>query len=115
MVQVIAAERIPVKDKDDALAMHLMIKCREKGIVLSEADIMCLIELYHTGYSEEFYTNCVEKGYYKSEQTVRNSVSKMNKLGILSYEKRGDRAIEPEFVPEITEDKFIMQYMIGKI
>src|SRR5688500_14502072 len=108
-------DKIQVNTKRDALRLHLMVKCFQKGINLSSADIASLVELYETGYSSSFFNNCIEKGYYKSEQTVRNAIAKMTSMGILSSKKRGERTINPDFLPETTSDKVMIQYLVGNL
>lgn len=108
-------EKLQLKDRDDVIKLHIMIKSYEKGFNLSEADIDSLIELKNTGYGSKFFENCVEKGFYKSEQTVRNSIARMTNLGILFYKKRGERNINKEYIPEITEDKIVIQYLVANV
>ena len=108
-------EKLELREKDDVIKLHIMIKSYEKGFNLSEADIDSLIELKNTGYNSEFFENCITNKFYKSEQTVRNAVAKMTNLGILSYKRRGERNINKEFLPDISEEKVIMQYIIGNL
>lgn len=108
-------EKLELKEKDDVIKLHIMIKSYEKGFNLSEADIDSLIELNNTGYNAEFFTNCLDKKFYKSEQTVRNAIAKMTNLGILSYKRRGERNINKEFIPDVSEDKVIIQYIVGNL
>lgn len=108
-------EKLELKDKDDVIKLHIIIKSYEKGFNLSEADIDSLIELNNTGYNSQFFNNCLEKRYFKSEQTVRNSVAKMTNFGILYYKKRGERFISKEFIPDIPGEKLIMQYLVGNL
>lgn len=114
MVDIIK-DKIEVGSKTEALKLHLLVKCFQKGISLSEADVSVLVELYEVGYSPQFFASCVRKGYYKSEQTVRNSVGRMTTLEILKYEKRGERIINPEFLPPTASDKVIMQFLVGNL
>lgn len=108
-------EKIQLKEKDEVIKLHIIIKCYQKGFNLSEADIDLLIELNKTGYTPEFFINCIEKGYYKSEQTIRNAVAKMTGLGILTYKKRGERFVTPEFIPALDSNQVIIQYLIGNL
>lgn len=108
-------ERIQVQSKSEALKLHLIVKCFQKGISLSNAELDSLIELYEVGYSPEFYSNCVEKGYFKSEQTVRNAVANMKILGILSAPKRGQRVIDPEYLPNTKADKLMINFLVGNM
>ena len=107
--------KIPVKDRDEVFKLHLLIKSHQSGHNLSMADICTLVELYNLGYTKEFFSSCVDKGYYRSEQTVMNAISKMTSLGILSYKKRGERIINPEYLPIVTSDKVIFKYMVGNL
>lgn len=108
-------EKIKLGDKEDVLKIHLLIKCFENGYNLSMADVCVLVELHKNGYNEQFYKDCVEKGYYKTLQTVRNSVSKMTKLGILLSKKRGERTVNTDFIPDMSADKVIFKYTVGNI
>ena len=108
-------EKISLPDKEEVLKLHIIIKCFQKGIHLSEGDIDSLIELKNEGYGSEFYKNCVEKGFYKTEQTVRNAIGRMTALGILSFKRRGERDINKDFIPETVDETLIMQYMIGNL
>lgn len=108
-------DNIRVIDKTEALRLHLLIKSFQKGLNLSGSDINSLVELSEIGYTAEFFTSCVTKGYYKSEQTVRNAIAKMTNMGILYYRKRGERKINEEFLPKTLSDKVMFQYLIGNI
>lgn len=108
-------EKIELAEKEDVLKLHIIIKCFQKGIHLSEADIDCLIELNKTGYGTKFYKNCIARDFYKTEQTVRNAIGKMTTLGILTYKKRGERYVNKEFLPEITNDQVLIQYIAGNL
>lgn len=98
------------KTKEEALKLHLLAITMEEGIKLSLGDIDVIIEIYKNGYSRETLQSCVEKGYYKSEQTVRNSVAKSTKSSIL-LKTRGNRTINSKFLP-ITNDDLIFNYQI---
>ncbi len=96
--------------KEDALKLHLLAVTMEEGIKLSLGDIDVIIEIYQNGYNKDTFQNCVDKGYYKSEQTVRNSVAKSTKYNIL-LKTRGNRRINPKFLPAI-EDDLIFNYQV---
>ena len=91
-------DKIPVKNRDEALRIHLLIKSYLSGHDLSMADINTLVELNRLGYNKEFFESCVDKGYFASKQTVMNAISKMTALGILSYKRRGERIINREYL-----------------
>jgi len=108
-------DKITVSDKTEALRLHLLIKSFQTGLNLSESDINSLVELSIVGYNPEFFKACVDKGYYKSEQTVRNAIAKMTNMGILYYRKRGERKINEDFLPKTSSDKVMFQYLVGNI
>lgn len=108
-------EKIELGDVDNVVKLHMLIKSYQMGYHLSKADIDTLFELYKYGYGPDFYKNCVTKKFFKTEQTVRNSIGRMTKLGILYYKKRGERFVNDKFVPKVTEQKVIFQYLIGNI
>lgn len=108
-------EQIGLKSIEDVVKLHMFIKSYQLGHNLSKAEIDTLYELYKVGYSELFYKNCVDKGYFKTKQTVRNCVTKLTNCGILSYKKRGERYVAEKFVPRITSDRVIFQYLIGNL
>jgi hypothetical protein len=108
-------EKIELSDKDGVIKLHMIIRSYQNDFNLSRADIDTLFELYKTGYGDSFYKNCIDKKYFKTKQTVRNSVAKMTNLGILHYKKRGERYIAKEFVPSISEDRVIFQYLVSNL
>lgn len=108
-------ERISMKSRDDVLRIHLLIKSYEEQYNLSLADINVLVELNNLGYNDKFFKSCIEKKYYRSKQTVMNAISKMTTMGILTYEKRGERKIDSKFLPSVNSEKVIFKYMIGNL
>lgn len=108
-------DKIQVNTRRDALRLHLLIKSFQKGLNLSESDINSLIELREIGYNSAFFKSCVSKGFFKSEQTVRNAIARMTGMGILAYTKRGERQIDETFFPEVGSDKVIFQYLVGNL
>lgn len=108
-------EKINLQHKDDVIKLHMIVKSYQENYNLSRADIDTLFELYKTGYNEMFYKNCIDKGFFKTKQTVRNAVARMTNYGILSYKKRGERVISETFVPKVDADKLLFQYLVGNI
>lgn len=100
------------KSKEDALRFHLLAISTEERLKLSDADINVAIEIYNVGYTKDFFVSCVEKGYFKSEQTVRNSIAKLTKKGIL-IKSRGDRKVNTKFLPEPRDSDFIFNYKVN--
>jgi hypothetical protein len=108
-------EKMRLETKTEALRLYVMFKCFEEGHHLSEADVNSLVELYETGYNDDFFKNCVDKGFFKSKQTVSNAVTRMTKMGILHAPKRKIRVINPSFVPETKANKLMVQYLVGNV
>lgn len=100
------------KSKQDALMFHLLAVSTEEGLRLSSGDIGVVIQIYSEGYNKNIFTQCVEKGYFRSEQTVRNSVAKLTKIGIL-LKSKGDRQVDAKFLPEPKESDFIFNYQVN--
>lgn len=95
--------------KEEALKFHLLAISTEEGLNLSSADINVAIEIYNSGYDKDLFTKCVEMGYFKSEQTVRNSIAKLTKLGILK-KSRGHREVNSAFLPSDHNGHLVFSY-----
>lgn len=99
------------KDKYEALRLHIYAITAEEGIVLSAADISVAVEIYKSGYDSGFFERCVKEGYFKSVQTVRNSVAKLTKLGVLD-KKRGERKVKERILPFDLDSDFVFIYNV---
>lgn len=99
------------KNKYDALRLHIYAIAAEEGLMLSPADISVAVEVYKSGYNKDFFSRCVDAGYFKSIQTVRNSVAKLTKVGILD-KKRGERKIQERIIPFDTNADFVFTYNV---
>lgn len=99
------------KDKYEALRLHIYAIAVEEGIILSSADIAVAVELYRSGYNKDFFDKCVREGYFKSAQTVRNSVAKLTKLGILE-KSRGHRKLKESILSCPPSEDFILTYNV---
>lgn len=100
------------KTKEDALRFHLLAISTEESLKLSFADISVAIEIYNNGYTKDLFNVCVKKGFFKSEQTVRNSIAKLTKKTIL-IKTRGDRKVNQRFLPQPKESDFIFNYQVN--
>lgn len=98
--------------KKDALKFHLLAIATEEGLKLSFADIDVAIEVYINGYTKDLFNCCVEKKYFRSEQSVRNSIAKLTKCGMLDKSK-SDRKVNSRFLPESKESDFIFNYQVN--
>lgn len=100
------------KDKYEALKLHIYAIAAEEGLMLSPADICVAVEIYRSGYNKEFFERCIKLGYFKSEQTIRNSVSKLTKAGLLDKKRRGDRSLKERIIPADKEVDFVFTYNV---
>lgn len=98
--------------KKDALKFHLLAISTEEGLKLSSADIDVAIEVYTNGYSKDLFNCCVQLGYFRSEQSVRNSIAKLTKIGVLDKSKF-DRKVNSKFLPDIKNSDFIFNYQVN--
>lgn len=100
------------RSKQDALKFHLLAITTEEGLRLSFADIDVTVEVYMHGYHGSFFSNCVNKGYFRSIQSVRNSIAKLTKCGVLDKSKF-DRKVNSRFLPEAKDSDFIFNYQVN--
>lgn len=100
------------KSKQDALMFHLLAVSTEEGIKLSSGDIGVAVEIYIKGYNKDTVTACVDKGFFRSEQTVRNSVSKLTKIGVL-IKSKDERKVDPRLLPQTKNSDFVFNYQIN--
>jgi mRNA-degrading endonuclease YafQ of YafQ-DinJ toxin-antitoxin module len=99
------------KSNVDAFKFHILAISQEENLKLSPADINVAVEVYLHGYSKDFFTVCVEKKFFKSEQTVRNSIAKLTKKNVLT-KKYGDRTLNTKFLP-LEKDDLIFMYTVS--
>lgn len=98
--------------KKDALKFHLLAIATEEGLKLSFADIDVAIEVYIHGYNKYLFLSCVEKGFFRSEQSVRNSIAKLTKIGVL-IKSKFDRKVNNKFLPDSKDNDFIFNYQVN--
>lgn len=98
--------------KKDALKFHLLAITTEEGVKLSFADIDVAVEVYMNGYGKDFFSCCVGKGFFRSEQSVRNSIAKLTKKGVLDKSKF-DRKVNKKFLPESKDSDFVFNYQVN--
>lgn len=104
-----------MESKTETLYLHMLIRSFHNKWNLTKADILTLIELWENGYGLNFYSACVNKGFFKNKQSVRNSINKMEKLNLIQSEKRGLKKVNPTTFPLIEQEKVLIQYTIGNL
>jgi hypothetical protein len=75
---------------------QLMLYCFSNNIKVNENDLDCLTYLALDGCTNETIKRVVEKNVFKSEQVVRNYMTKYKKLGLIVKSKGKTKVINPE-------------------
>lgn len=113
------SDRILLPNKKDVLRVHLYTKLLQHGIKPYKYDIEILIELYcFGGYnnSEEqssFFKICLDKGYKRTIQSVRNTLSTYTTLKVLDRPRNSILHVNKDFIPQTVFDKLVLQHMIS--
>lgn len=108
-----------LKNKEDVLRLFMYGKLLESGIRPYENDINILLELYNTGgynnSSEQlsFINLCIKKKMKRTDQSVRNTLSKYTKLKILEKPKNSMLKISDAFLPKVECDKLVLNPLIS--
>lgn len=110
---------ILLQEKRDVLKIQLFTKMVQFGIRPMEGDIDVIIELYllggYKGTEEQskFISSCIEKGYKKTDQSVRNTVSKCIGNGILEKPKNTITFVSNKFIPPVECDKLVLSHKVS--
>jgi hypothetical protein len=113
------ADNILLPHKRDALRVHLYLKLLQYGIRPFENDMDIILELHQFGgyhNSEEqsrFIKTCLGKRLKKSEQSVRNTLSKYVNIGVFEKPKNMHLFVNERFIPSITFDKLLLSHNIS--
>jgi len=110
-------DKILLPTRRDVLRVHLYAKFLEHGIRPFEADIDMVVELYcYGGYNEStqkgFFDICLEKKYRKSEQSVRNTLSKYTTLGVLEKPRNRQLKVSQRFIQSVDCDLLVLEHKI---
>jgi hypothetical protein len=110
-------DTIILPTRKDVLRVHLYSKFVQFGIQPFENDIDMVLELYSFGgYNDEtqklFFDKCLEKKYKKSEQSVRNTLSKYTSLGVLEKPKNKQLFVSDKFIPAVECDLLVLQHRV---
>jgi hypothetical protein len=113
------SDKILLPDKKDVLKVHLYQKLIQNGIQLFDNDIDMIVELYsfggytNSGGQAKFFEICLDKKYKKTEQSIRNSISKCINLGILEKPKNLKLSVSDKFIPNVEFDRLVLQHTIS--
>ena len=113
------SDKVLLSSKRDVLRIHLYFKLLQNNIRPFENDIDIILELYfYGGYhnSDEqvsFIKNCLDKKLRKSDQSLRNALSKYAKLGVFTKPRNTLLYVSHEYIPDIKNDQLILQHIIS--
>lgn len=113
------SDKVLLPQLRDVLRVHLYLKLLQYGIKPFENDIDIMIELYlFGGYnnSEEqskFIKICMEKKLKKSDQSVRNTLSKYVSRGVFDKPRNTVLSVSEKFAPKVECDKLVLQHLIS--
>ena len=119
MVTKSFSDKVLLPTKKDVLRVHLYFKFLENIILPFENDMDIILELYFCGgyhNSDEqaaFIKMCIDKNYRKSDQSLRNALSKYAKLGIFTKPKNTVLYVSDDYIPQIKNDQLILQHIIS--
>lgn len=112
-------DKVLLPEKRDVLRVHLYFKLIQYGIRPFENDINIILELYtFGGYSNaeeqsKFIKICMDKKLKKSEQSVRNTLSKYTSIGVFDKPKNTTLQLNDKYIPRVVCDKLILQHIIS--
>lgn len=112
-------DKVLLKRRSEVLRLHLYMRFLQYGIKPYENDMDIIIELYlFGGYKNpeeqaEFINSCLKKKLKKSDQSIRNTLSKYVSLGIFEKPKNSILYISEDFVPKVEFDKLILQHTVS--
>lgn len=113
------SEVILLPEKKDVLRIHLYSRLLQHGIKPFENDIDIILELYlFGGYSNseeqsEFIEYCINNKYKRTDQSVRNFLSKYTTLGVFEKSRNLNLSINDKFIPTLDCDKLVLQHIIS--
>lgn len=111
-------DSVLLSSKKDVLRVQLYTKLIQFSIQPFETDMDIIIELYcFGGYNEDtqrkFFDICLEKRYKKTEQSIRNTLSKYTALGVLEKPKNRKLFVSSKFIPAVECDLLVLRNTIG--
>lgn len=112
-------ETVLLPDKKDILRVQLYFKLVQYGIKPFENDMDIIIELYtFGGYStpeeqDRFIGSCLEKEFKKSDQSLRNTLSKYVILGVFDKPRNSTLYLNEKYIPRVECDKLVLQYTLS--
>lgn len=113
MAQVNQIKKKGVMSRNEIIKFQIFTYCFLNNIVLSEADAECMLLLVTSNYTELhiFCKKACELKIFKTAQSVRNSLNKLEKKNILIKEGKNKKKIfiNPS-LELITEGNILLNY-----
>lgn len=113
------SDTVLLPHKRDVLRVHLYFKLLQHGIKPHENDIDIILELYlFGGYTNSeqqatFIKICMDKKLKKSDQSVRNTLSKYVNAGVFKKPRNTTLSLDDRFLPLVQCDKIVLKHLIS--
>jgi predicted transcriptional regulator len=111
---VVVTKKVKVESQFKMVKLQFLLHCYFTDVNLSDADLDCLTTVAIHGYSKESINKVIDKGIFKSAQTVRNCIAKLTHLGLLVKVQRSGRKINPELSIGI-DDTIVLDAKIANL
>jgi predicted transcriptional regulator len=108
------SKKIIVDTEFDIVKLQYMIHCFVNKMKLSNAELDVLTLLATHGISKDTIDLVVSRNIFDSAQTVRNCMTKLTKMGLLSKE-RPQRKVNTDIQIGIDKDCVLLNLNIGYI
>lgn len=113
------SDKVLLPTKRDVLRVHLYFKLLQYEIKPFENHIDIIIELYMFGgyhnaeQQSTFIQICIDKKLKKSNQSLRNVLSKYVKKGVFEKPNNTVLFLNEKFIPSLDCDKVVLQHAIS--
>lgn len=118
MAELYQVEKKIRMDQWDIIRFQILIHCYLKGIHLSPHELLCLTLLGMAGEQviEDFCRIATHNRIFSSNQSVRNSVSKATKLGLITKTGRNKKRIHLNYEMNVqTQGNILLAYTIVRL
>jgi len=112
-------DKVLLKHRREVVKLHLYFKFLQYGIKPYESDLDIIVELYlfggYTNAEEQnkFLELCKSKKLRKTDQSIRNTISKYINMGVFEKPKNRMLKISDKFIPSLKCDRIILQHIIS--
>jgi hypothetical protein len=119
MIVKALSDTILLPTRKDVLRIQLYTKLIEYGVKPFENDIDIILELYlFGGYSnpeeqEKFIDLCMSKKLKKSDQSVRNTLSKYTGIGVFDKPRNSTLHLNDKYIPKVECDKVVLMHKVS--